>query len=159
MTLFHDWILWVGFLFAEFGSFLATDYYFYRRHRGLITETRTLTQDISPPQLTLKGAWGSYLFAFLFLLITMIRLAERGWPISLFALVYFFISYYEGADPFFWRKKKWASILTSVGGTWIPFVTGVLIGNSIPTGISICGITVLYLGRIVYSLKEPRFNS
>src|SRR5205823_431494 len=115
-------------IFSETGSFLATDYYALKRHKfEAISNCPLISTEISPPQLVLKGAWGSFLIAFLCVLIVMLKLESEGWKLPLLAFLFFVLSYYEGGEPFYFRKYRVASLLTSVSSTWIPAYFSTLI--------------------------------
>jgi hypothetical protein len=109
---------------------------------------------MEPPQLVLKGAWGSFLLAFGVALVVSFGMVERGWMVVLLAWMGFFTAYYEGSPPFFWRKRKSGAFLSACASTWIPFFVGKLVAGTPLTGTDVGLVLSLYVLRIFSSICD-----
>jgi len=125
----------LAWVLAEIGSWLAEDYYRYREGRGegkmSSPAMPTLSQQMTPPQLVLKGAWGVYLVAFFFSLIVTIALAERGWRLILIAFFGFLTGYYRYAPPLFWNKRQGGKIVSLLGQIALPYLSALVVGKAL----------------------------
>ncbi|HLG18369.1 MAG TPA: hypothetical protein VI895_00965 [Bdellovibrionota bacterium] len=142
------WILGVGtlaFLLAEVGSWLANDYYTYRSHRDVASPPKTISAEIRPEQLVLKGAWGAYLLAFLPVVIVAMTMRERGWVLYGFALAGLVTGYYRNARPLFWDRWLWATWISELASTWIPFLTSAYIVGAWPHAWASAIVAALYV--------------
>ena len=132
--------------FSEAGNGLARDYYEVRAGRP------GFARSLQPEQLVLKGAWGSHLLAFLFVLLIAMRLGFEGWRIVALSAIGFGAGYYAHADPFFWDRRMGGGFISAISVTWVPFWIACFAFNIAPNLLKINTIVSFYLATVV--LKE-----
>jgi 1,4-dihydroxy-2-naphthoate octaprenyltransferase len=141
----------LGWIAAEVGSFLASDYYLYRRNRSNPAAPRTISREMNPPQLVLKGAWGVYLLAFLCALVVAIALYERGWLIIPIAFAGFFLGYYSMADPIYFCRLPAGRMFSAAASSWVPYFSGCYIAYQRPNAWTVGVAAFLFFALCVKS--------
>lgn len=141
---FWVWLLGVlALFFFEAGNGLAKDYYDYRAFGPL--RPGLFTHGITPQPLVLKGAWGSHLLAFLFVLLLSMRLGFEGWQVVAWATVGFFTGYYAHAEPFDWDRSFAGRCLSALSCTAVPFLISSIVFDVALNALNFWMILSVYL--------------
>jgi len=99
----------------------------------------------------------------LFVLLSALMLAERGWLLMILAVAVFFVGYFRLAPPFLWERWSVGVLISSLASTVLPFFAIVIIedvplrwGRSYVSTLWIAA-TALYFVRVGAGLLFRRF--